>query len=88
LLFDPGFDDALFSLEWTDALWDRYVTQAPPRQRRSTNGLYKVGVICASALSVSFNLGRVEHSLHRAWQPTVRERLAHCIDLRHVRYKR
>ena len=30
----PGFDGALFSLEWKDALWARFCTGAPPRQRR------------------------------------------------------
>jgi imidazolonepropionase-like amidohydrolase len=29
------FDGALFSSGWKDALWDRYITGAPPRQRRS-----------------------------------------------------
>ena len=31
----PGFDGALFSLAWKDALWARYCTGAPARQRRS-----------------------------------------------------
>jgi hypothetical protein len=31
----PGFDGALFSGEWKDALWDRFSTAAPRRQRRS-----------------------------------------------------
>src|SRR5699024_2934508 len=30
----PGFDDALFSQEWRDALWDKFYTAAPQRQRR------------------------------------------------------
>jgi hypothetical protein len=30
----PGFDGALFFLEWKDALWARFFTGAPPRQRR------------------------------------------------------
>jgi hypothetical protein len=31
----PGFDGALFSIEWKDALWARFSTAAPRRQRRS-----------------------------------------------------
>jgi hypothetical protein len=31
----PGFDGALFSREWKDALWDRFFTAAPQRQRQS-----------------------------------------------------
>jgi hypothetical protein len=31
----PGFDGAVFSREWKDALWARFTTGAPPRQRRS-----------------------------------------------------
>lgn len=31
----PGFDGALFSQKWKDALWDRFFTAAPQRQRRS-----------------------------------------------------
>ncbi|PMR89094.1 hypothetical protein C1H21_08545 [Xanthomonas arboricola pv. juglandis] len=31
----PGFDGALFSLEWKEALWARFCMGAPPRQRRS-----------------------------------------------------
>src|SRR5262245_26580480 len=31
----PGFDGALFSREWKDALWARFSTAAPQRQRRS-----------------------------------------------------
>ncbi len=31
----PGFDGASFSLEWKGALWARFCTGAPPRQRRS-----------------------------------------------------
>jgi hypothetical protein len=31
----PGFDGALFSPEWRDALWDRFCTAAPQRLRRS-----------------------------------------------------
>src|SRR5262245_45098564 len=31
----PGFDGALFSREWKDALWARFCAAAPQRQRRS-----------------------------------------------------
>jgi transposase-like protein len=31
----PGFDGAVFSQEWKDALWARFSTGAPPRRRRS-----------------------------------------------------
>jgi hypothetical protein len=31
----PGFDGALFSSAWRDALWDRFYTAAPRRRRRS-----------------------------------------------------
>ena len=31
----PGFDGALFSLKWKEALWARFCMGAPPRQRRS-----------------------------------------------------
>jgi hypothetical protein len=31
----PGFDGAVFSREWKDALWDRFTMGAPQRQRRS-----------------------------------------------------
>ena len=31
----PGFDGAVFSREWKDALWARFCTAAPPRQRQS-----------------------------------------------------
>jgi hypothetical protein len=31
----PGFDGALFTSEWKDALWVRFFTGAPPRRRRS-----------------------------------------------------
>src|SRR3546814_9424091 len=31
----PSFDGALFSIEWRDALWDRFYTAAPRRQRQS-----------------------------------------------------
>ncbi len=31
----PGFDGALFSKEWKDALWARFSTAAPQRQRQS-----------------------------------------------------
>src|SRR5215218_10129403 len=31
----PGFDGALFSLEWKDALWARFSMGAPARQRQS-----------------------------------------------------
>jgi hypothetical protein len=31
----PGFDGAVFSSEWKDALWARFCTAAPQRQRQS-----------------------------------------------------
>src|SRR5208337_4622673 len=31
----PVFDGAVFSTEWKEALWDRFFTAAPRRQRRS-----------------------------------------------------
>jgi hypothetical protein len=31
----PGFDGALFTREWKDALWARFTTAAPQRLRRS-----------------------------------------------------
>ena len=31
----PGFDGAVFSTEWKEALWARFFTAAPRRQRRS-----------------------------------------------------
>lgn len=31
----PGFGGAVFSQAWKDALWARFFTVAPPRQRRS-----------------------------------------------------
>jgi hypothetical protein len=31
----PAFDGAYFSREWKEALWARFYTEAPPRQRRS-----------------------------------------------------
>ena len=31
----PAFDGTLFSAEWKDALWAKYFTEAPARQRRS-----------------------------------------------------
>ncbi|AWN44743.1 universal stress protein [Methylobacterium durans] len=31
----PGFDGAVFSREWKDALWARFSTGAPRRQRQS-----------------------------------------------------
>ena len=31
----PGFDGAFFSPAWRDALWARFFTAAPQRQRRS-----------------------------------------------------
>jgi hypothetical protein len=37
----PGFNGALFSWEWKDALWDRFFTAAPRRQRRSVEQ-YKI----------------------------------------------
>ena len=30
----PAFDGVLFSHQWKDALWDKYFTGAPARQRR------------------------------------------------------
>ncbi len=37
----PEIDSALFSQVWKDALWDRYFTGAPARQRRSVEQ-YKI----------------------------------------------
>src|SRR5882672_1459485 len=37
----PGFDGALFSREWKDALWDKFFTAAPQRQRQSVEQ-YKI----------------------------------------------
>jgi hypothetical protein len=34
----PAFGGAYFSREWKEALWDRYCTGAPQRQRRSVEG--------------------------------------------------
>ena len=31
----PAFDGVMFSLQWKDALWDRFCTGAPARQRQS-----------------------------------------------------
>jgi urease gamma subunit len=31
----PGFDGAVFSAAWKDALWAKFFTGAPARQRRS-----------------------------------------------------
>jgi hypothetical protein len=31
----PAFDGAIFSLEWKEALWDRFFTVAPRRLRQS-----------------------------------------------------
>jgi hypothetical protein len=31
----PGFDGAEFSIEWKDALWDKFCTAAPQRQRHN-----------------------------------------------------
>src|SRR5260370_34681766 len=31
----PGFDGAVFSREWKEALWARFYTAAPGRQRQS-----------------------------------------------------
>jgi hypothetical protein len=31
----PDFNGAIFSYEWKEALWSRFYTGAPPRQRRS-----------------------------------------------------
>jgi hypothetical protein len=31
----PAFDGANLSREWKEALWARFYTEAPPRQRRS-----------------------------------------------------
>jgi hypothetical protein len=35
----PVFDGAYFSGAWKEALWDRFYTGAPPRQRRSVERL-------------------------------------------------
>jgi hypothetical protein len=40
----PGFDGALFSREWKDALWARFSTAAPQRQRRSVE---RYNIVCA-----------------------------------------
>jgi hypothetical protein len=37
----PAFDGALFSIEWKEALWARFFTAAPQRQRRSVEQ-YKI----------------------------------------------
>src|SRR5579871_143230 len=37
----PGFDGALFGRQWKDALWARYSTGAPARQRQSVEQ-YKI----------------------------------------------
>jgi dTDP-4-amino-4,6-dideoxygalactose transaminase len=37
----PAFDGVLFSFEWKDALWDKFFTAAPRRQRRSVEQ-YKI----------------------------------------------
>lgn len=37
----PGFDGALFSQQWKDALWVRFSTGAPARQRQSVEQ-YKI----------------------------------------------
>jgi hypothetical protein len=31
----PDFDGAIFSLEWKEALWDRFCMEAPQRLRQS-----------------------------------------------------
>ena len=31
----PAFDGVIFSHQWKDALWDRFYTGAPARQRQS-----------------------------------------------------
>jgi transposase InsO family protein len=35
----PGFDGAVFSPEWKDALWDRFITGAPPRRRLTARAI-------------------------------------------------
>jgi hypothetical protein len=37
----PEFDGAIFSLEWKEALWARFVTGAPQRLRQSVEH-YKI----------------------------------------------
>jgi hypothetical protein len=37
----PSFDGAIFSKEWKEALWARFSTAAPPRQRQSVEQ-YKI----------------------------------------------
>ena len=37
----PAFDCTFLSVEWKDALWDRFYTAAPRRQRRSVEQ-YKI----------------------------------------------
>ncbi|BCH63258.1 hypothetical protein RvVAT039_04740 [Agrobacterium vitis] len=37
----PDFNGALFSLEWKEALWARFYTVAPQRQRQSVEQ-YKI----------------------------------------------
>jgi hypothetical protein len=37
----PGFDGAFLSNDWTEALWAKFFTGAPPRQRRSVER-YKI----------------------------------------------
>jgi hypothetical protein len=37
----PGFDGAIFSLEWKEALWARFCTGTPQRQRQSVEQ-YKI----------------------------------------------
>jgi len=39
----PGFDGALFSQEWRDALWARFYMAAPRRQRRSVERFHYDG---------------------------------------------
>jgi hypothetical protein len=37
----PGFDGAVFSREWKEALWAKFTMEAPQRQRRSVEQ-YKI----------------------------------------------
>jgi hypothetical protein len=37
----PAFDGVSFSIEWKDALWEKFCTAAPQRQRQSVEQ-YKI----------------------------------------------
>ncbi len=41
----PGFDGAVFSQAWRDALWARFFTAAPPRQRRSVGSVERYSIV-------------------------------------------